>query len=482
MIGKRRAVNRLQKGSYRAKKNLFSREFDGLPWIEEERKKRTPVESSYDLPPRFLEKGAMTRGQRKKKESNAGKSFYSKLMTTEGTGNTIYSTQRTQYRPSPPNLSIPWSPPTTSTSNLEEGSNSTLSTPSINILASTAKDSATGPAETEKALAGLTLMDVLLDPPRAMPEIDELERLVFRDFGSWPKAKRDRSSFNCCLTIIQALQAPLVDLQVFDSVTSTEFNKIMALSAENREYRISVKLVHLPHLNQLIAMLPFVIHKVPIQQFTKCINLFLCQNDLSLEDVDRDNDLITLHTNLPVLDGETTTVIIPDLCLDLQPPGGLSMHGQLKVVADIVPELDAAFLVSIHEAKYTPPPKSIPLYTLQPIPPSAFAPPTHTLSFGPVVVEAILSTYHDKEHGSKTNAEPLVDNGILDFSSAVGDVLIPDQEEESLANLMSYTTGGLSLGEASSSGQEAKKSGTLLFNREPMEKELEELLAKAFGQ
>ncbi|KAI6124955.1 hypothetical protein EV401DRAFT_2068526 [Pisolithus croceorrhizus] len=138
-----------------------------------------------------------------------------------------------------------------------------------------------------------------------------------------PKAKRDQSCFNCCLTIIQVLQAPLVDLQVFDSVTSTEFNKIMALSTENREYRISVKLVHLPHLNQLITMPPFMIHEIPIQQFTKCINLF------------------------------------------------------------------SAFLVSIHEAKYTPPPKSIPLYTLQPIPSSAFALPTNTLSFGPVVVGGI---------------------------------------------------------------------------------------------
>ncbi|KAI6161688.1 hypothetical protein EDD17DRAFT_1758539 [Pisolithus thermaeus] len=172
-----------------------------------------------------------------------------------------------------------------------------------------------------------------------------------------PKAKRDQSCFNCCLTIIQVLQAPLVDLQVFDSVTSTEFNKIMALSTENREYRISVKLVHLPHLNQLITMPPFMIHEIPIQQFTKCINLFV------------------------FLDGEATTVIIPDLCLDLQPPGGLSvpiwamesgfsstliqMHSQLKAVADIVPELDT------------------------PIPSSAFALPTNTLSFGPVVVGGI---------------------------------------------------------------------------------------------
>ncbi|KAI6016867.1 hypothetical protein BKA83DRAFT_4497388 [Pisolithus microcarpus] len=220
-----------------------------------------------------------------------------------------------------------------------------------------------------------------------------------------PKAKRDQSSFNRCLTIIQALQAPLVDLQVFDSVTSTDFNKIVALSAENREYRISAKLVHLPHLNQLIAMPPLAIHKVPIQQFARRINLFLCRTDLSLEDVDRDDDLITLHTNLAVRDGEATTVIIPDLRLDLRPPGGLSlpiwamesgfsstpvqMRSQLKAVADIVPELDAAFLVSIRKTKYTPPPKSIPLYTLQPIPPSVFAPPTHTLSFGPVVVEGI---------------------------------------------------------------------------------------------
>ncbi|KAI6025196.1 hypothetical protein BKA83DRAFT_4491939 [Pisolithus microcarpus] len=126
---------------------------------------------------------------------------------------------------------------------------------------------------------------------------------------------------------------------------------------------------------------------------------------VSVEDVDRDDDLITLHTNLPVWDGEATTIIIPDLCLDLWPPGGLSlpiwamesgfsstlvqMCSQLKAVADIVPELDAAFLVSVCEAKYTPPPKSILLYTLQPIPPSAFVLPTHTLSFGPVVVEGI---------------------------------------------------------------------------------------------
>ncbi|KAI6018019.1 hypothetical protein PISMIDRAFT_119129 [Pisolithus microcarpus 441] len=37
-------------------------------------------------------------------------------------------------------------------------------------------------------------------------------------------------------------------------------------------------------------------------------------------------------------------------------------------------------------------PQSIPLYTLWPIPPSAFAPPIHTLSFGPVVVEGITWT------------------------------------------------------------------------------------------
>ncbi|KAI6100046.1 hypothetical protein EDD16DRAFT_1717645 [Pisolithus croceorrhizus] len=186
-----------------------------------------------------------------------------------------------------------------------------------------------------------------------------------------PKAKRDQSCFNCCLTIIQVLQAPLVDLQVFDSVTSTEFNKIMALSTENREYRISVKLVHLPHLNQLITMPPFMIHEIPIQQFTKCINLFV------------------------FLDGEATTVIIPDLCLDLQPPGGLSVpiwameinSRQLLILS--LSWTQSAFLVSIHEAKYTPPPKSIPLYTLQPIPSSAFALPTNTLSFGPVVVGGI---------------------------------------------------------------------------------------------
>ncbi|KAI6100744.1 hypothetical protein EDD16DRAFT_1714003 [Pisolithus croceorrhizus] len=67
----------------------------------------------------------------------------------------------------------------------------------------------------------------------------------------------------------------------------------------------------------------------------------------------------------------------------------VQMHGQLRAVADIVPELDTAFLISIHEAKYVPPPKSIPLYTLRPIPPSVFTPPAHTVSFGPVVVEGI---------------------------------------------------------------------------------------------
>ncbi|KAI6136018.1 hypothetical protein F5141DRAFT_1208405 [Pisolithus sp. B1] len=260
-------------------------------------------------------------------------------------------------------------------------------------MASDSSGSPTSPADT-----GTT-------SSQSTPEQDCREDFSNLHILDHPKAKRDQSSFNHCLTIIQALQAPLVDLQVFDGVTSTEFNQIMALSTENREYWTSAKLVHLPHLHQLIAMPLFAIHKIPIQQFAKWINLFLSQNGLSLEDVNGDDDLITLHTNLPVLDGGATMVIIPDLCLDLWPPGSLSMpiwamesgfsstpvqmHGQLRVVADIVPELDAAFLISIHEAKYVPPPKSIPLYTLQPIPPSVFTLPAHTVSFGPVVVEGI---------------------------------------------------------------------------------------------
>ncbi|KAI6100743.1 hypothetical protein EDD16DRAFT_1714002 [Pisolithus croceorrhizus] len=172
-------------------------------------------------------------------------------------------------------------------------------------MASDSSGSPTSPADT-----GTT-------SSRSTPERDCREDFSDLHILDHPEAKRDQSSFNRCLTIIQALRAPLVDLQVFDGVTSTEFNQIVALSTENREYWTSAKLVHLPHLHQLIAMPPFVIHEIPIQQFAKRINLFLSRNGLSLEDVDGDDNLITLHTNLLVLDGRATTVIIPDLRLDL---------------------------------------------------------------------------------------------------------------------------------------------------------------------
>jgi len=151
-------------------------------------------------------------------------------------------------------------------------------------------------------------------------------------------------------------------------------------------------------------MVPYHIHEVPFQHFSACIHKLLAS--LSLNE---DDDITcSMHFNLAI--GNEDTTVIPDLHLDLclhHPPGahailfwveecGFSsiqteMERQLMLVANIIPEMDVAIMVSICEVYHDLPPRDHPLHSLPALSCTAFMPTVtpSAYSLDPIVVEGI---------------------------------------------------------------------------------------------
>lgn len=151
-------------------------------------------------------------------------------------------------------------------------------------------------------------------------------------------------------------------------------------------------------------MVPYQIHEVPFQHLTKIMHQLF--HDLSLDH----SSGVIWNTYLNCRIQEDTTVIVPDMHLDLRPrrpPGvpaipfwvgecGFSslqpeMEHQVNTVASIVPELDVGITFAIREQKYFAPPETHPLRTLPRLFRHAFEPlnPPNVGSLKAVIVKDV---------------------------------------------------------------------------------------------
>jgi len=151
-------------------------------------------------------------------------------------------------------------------------------------------------------------------------------------------------------------------------------------------------------------MVPYHIHEVPFQHFSARIHKLLAS--LSLDE--DDNITCSMHFNLAIRNEDTT--VIPDLHLELclrHPPGaraipfwvgecGFSsirteMERQLMLVANIIPEMDVAIMVSICEVHHDLPPRDHLLHSLPALSHTAFTPTVapSAYSLDPVIVEDV---------------------------------------------------------------------------------------------
>lgn len=154
----------------------------------------------------------------------------------------------------------------------------------------------------------------------------------------------------------------------------------------------TIRVVYHPNLKRLVAMPPYEIHEIAITNFVKRVNVML--QNVSLYD---DDDItLDVSTNLALGDegdSEETAVVIPDFHLDLRSRNhaggrriplwvgevGFSsrmslLKRQLSSVADMYPEADFAFIISIRETPHSSPSLSHPLHSQPKLHYSAFQP------------------------------------------------------------------------------------------------------------
>ncbi|KIK74144.1 hypothetical protein PAXRUDRAFT_37050 [Paxillus rubicundulus Ve08.2h10] len=79
------------------------------------------------------------------------------------------------------------------------------------------------------------------------------------------------ASTNCCLDIIKAPQGPFYHklIKVFDNVTPEEYNTLSLLTSKDHRYCFSAKLIYHPDLSQIVAMVPYEIHEITMNNFSK---------------------------------------------------------------------------------------------------------------------------------------------------------------------------------------------------------------------
>ncbi|KAF8835416.1 hypothetical protein BDN67DRAFT_984642 [Paxillus ammoniavirescens] len=177
-------------------------------------------------------------------------------------------------------------------------------------------------------------------------------------------------SANCCLDIIKALQGPFYHKLVFDHVTPEEYNTLSLLISKDHRYHFSAKLIYHPDLSQLVAMVPYEIHELSMNNFSERVHDLLQPFPLF-----NDMDVMTIvNSNLAISDRDFE--VVPDFCLSLHSLhnyGGqalipwwvgecgfsstvTTMLRQLGAAAEMAPEMDLALMISIREKKHEPPP------------------------------------------------------------------------------------------------------------------------------
>ncbi|KAF8835072.1 hypothetical protein BDN67DRAFT_1015889 [Paxillus ammoniavirescens] len=119
------------------------------------------------------------------------------------------------------------------------------------------------------------------------------------------------ASTDHCLDIIKALQGPFYHKLVFNNVTPEEYNTLSLLISEDHRYRFSAKLIYHPDLSQLVAMVPYKIHELAMNNFSECVRDLLQPFWLS----DDMNVMAFVNSNLAISDGDLE--VVPDFCLSL---------------------------------------------------------------------------------------------------------------------------------------------------------------------
>ncbi|KAF8835913.1 hypothetical protein BDN67DRAFT_984290 [Paxillus ammoniavirescens] len=153
------------------------------------------------------------------------------------------------------------------------------------------------------------------------------------------------ASANCCLDIIKALQGPFYHKLVFNNVTPEEYNTLSLLISEDHRYRFSAKLIYHPDLFQLVAMVPYEIHELTMNNFYECVHNLLQPFRLS-----NDMDVMAIiNGNLAISDRDFE--VIPDFCLclcSLHNYGGQALiPWWLGAAAEMAPEMDLVLMISI---------------------------------------------------------------------------------------------------------------------------------------
>ncbi|KIK72220.1 hypothetical protein PAXRUDRAFT_181125 [Paxillus rubicundulus Ve08.2h10] len=173
------------------------------------------------------------------------------------------------------------------------------------------------------------------------------------------------ASTNCCLDIIKALQCPFYHKLVFDNVTPEEYNTLSFLISEDHRYCFSAKLMYHPDLSQLVAMVPYEVHELTMNNFSERVHdllqLFWLSDDMDV--------MAIVNGNLTISDGDFE--VIPDFCLSLcslHNYGGqalipwwvsecgfsstvTTMLCQLGAATEMAPKMDLTLIISIQERK-----------------------------------------------------------------------------------------------------------------------------------
>ncbi|KIJ18388.1 hypothetical protein PAXINDRAFT_8641 [Paxillus involutus ATCC 200175] len=117
------------------------------------------------------------------------------------------------------------------------------------------------------------------------------------------------ASADHCLDIIKALQGPFYHKLVFDNITPEEYNTLSLLVSEDHRYRFSAKPIYHPDLSQLVAMVPYEIHELAMNNFSERV-----RNLLQLFRLSDDMD-VTEIVNDPIVVGGVTWVEIKSIKL-----------------------------------------------------------------------------------------------------------------------------------------------------------------------
>ncbi|KAF8837999.1 hypothetical protein BDN67DRAFT_982859 [Paxillus ammoniavirescens] len=114
------------------------------------------------------------------------------------------------------------------------------------------------------------------------------------------------ASANRCLDIIKALQGPFYHKLVFDNVTPEEYNTLSLLISKDH------RLIYHPDLSQLVAMVPYEIHELAMNNFSERVHNLLQPFQLS-DDMDV---MAIVNGNLAISDRDFE--VIPNFHLSLR--------------------------------------------------------------------------------------------------------------------------------------------------------------------